>query len=199
MATTGWCVLTLSLLVLLSLSVSADDCSKYNPCKNGGTCSVDTFHTIFCLCTREYTGHNCQYAKGRLRVFVKTGANLRNRDGPGPGTSDPYVRVVAKDHLGHKRTKETKTIYNNASPTFNQWLDFGVKAWASMTVQILDRDWSRSDPLSRVVKGVLKQFGRTNYRIYGYRGYVDIYITYYRYAIGLHGPPGHRGITGPSG
>ena len=199
MATAGWCVLTLSLLALFSLSVNAEDCSNYNPCKNGGTCFVNTLHTVFCLCTREYTGNNCQYAKGRLRVFVKTGANLKNRDRAGSGISDPYVRVVATDRLGHKRTKETKTIYNNASPTFNQWLDFGVKAWASMTVQILDRDWARSDPLSRVVKGALNRFGQTNFRLYGYRGYVDLYITYYKYVIGLPGPPGRKGITGPSG
>ena len=121
MATAGWCVLTLSLLALLSLSVNADDCSP-NPCKNGGNCLDLPFGQIACFCPHGYVGKYCQYPKGRLRVLVKTGANPRDRDGTGLGTSDPYVKAVASDHLGNKKTRLTKTDYT-------MWAQNSTSGW----------------------------------------------------------------------
>lgn len=186
-----WQALVLSLLALLVANAQA--CK----CKNGGTCYDWPSGTTRCNCPRGYIGKYCEQPRGLLRVKVKTGANLRDRDGPAHGKSDPYVEIVATDHVGNKKKLRTRTDHNDQSPEWNQWLDFGVDTWDKMTMQIFDYDSHNGpDALSSLKKGVLEVLGSTNYRIEGHRGYVEVYIVYSRPpSIGV---PGIQGLPGPS-
>ena len=194
-----WFALSFTLLVLLlSLQAKAQkDCSP-NPCKNKGRCYNWPPGNVGCNCPRGYVGKYCAQPKGLLRVLVKTGANLQDRDGPLHGRSDPYVEVVATDHVGIKKTLRTRTDHNDQSPEWNQWLDFGVDTWDKLTLQVFDRDFHNGDDrLSKVQKGVLKVLGSTTYRLQGFRGYVDVFIVYSKPPIvGIDGLL--HGQSGPS-
>jgi len=128
-----------------------DEC-KSKPCLNGGTC-IDGFASFFCQCRPGYSGTRCEHLGGNLRVYIRNGNNLPNRDFHPSGTSDPYVEVIATDHLRNRIRKATSVKKGTSNPTWNEWLNFGTRAWQKFTVQVKDADpWGgfRDDPISDV-------------------------------------------------
>ena len=85
---------------------------------------------------------------GRLRIYVRYGHSLPDRDGWLAGDSDPYVKVVAYTRNGHPTTLQTSHRQGDESPEWNQWLDFGVDSWSRFSVQVYDRDPGSDDSLS---------------------------------------------------
>ena len=84
-----------------------------------------------------------------LRVFVRYGVGLRDRDGPFAGKSDPYVKVKAHDSSGGLVTKKTRHEQGNHSPVWNSWLNFGTRSnWHHIKISVWDRDIGRDDRLT---------------------------------------------------
>ena len=79
--------------------------------------------------------HNCPY-KGtgfasHLKVYVRSGNISTDFLGA-------YVRIRAYDNKGVGVTKVTSAVVNTASPTWNQWLDFGNRIWLYMDLHVLE-------------------------------------------------------------
>ena len=150
-----------------------DECAT-KPCLNGGTC-IDGNAQYTCRCRSGYAGPRCQFLKRRLRVYVRYGRNLPDRDGPFGGDSDPYVRFIARDSDGNTRTKNTRTINGNENPTWNQNIDFGIDTWRSLKVQVFDSDTGNDDALSSPQTFVISPGSHTQIKHCannGCRGYI---------------------------
>ena len=131
--------------------LDGDECIS-KPCLNGATCH-DGFASFFCQCPPGYSGTRCELLGGNLRVFLRNGKNLPNRDFHPSGTGDPFVEVIATDHLRNRIRKATSVKSGTSNPTWNEWLNFGTRVWQKFTVQVKDKDpWSgfRDDPISDV-------------------------------------------------
>ena len=161
------------------LILDGDECSP-NPCQNGGTC-IDGLSTYTCYCTNHYAGTTCQYLKGKLRVYARYGINLPDTDGFLAGDSDPYMKVVAYDSNGYTLTKATFHDQGDESPEWNQWLEFGVRGWNKIIVQVLDSDHGSDDALTATYTYTLTSKGSFTWRKIcgtgGCGGYV--YFDYY--------------------
>ena len=128
------------------LTPDGNECSS-NPCQNGGTC-YDVCVSFTCDCTGSYTGSTCRDFIGVLDILARDGSGLPDRDGFGGGDSDPYMEVIAYDIYGSSVRKTTSTDRNDESPSWNQNLVFGSRAWKRFTVRVWDKDIGRDDALS---------------------------------------------------
>lgn len=85
---------------------------------------------------------------GILKVYVKYGRGLPDRDGWFAGDSDPYVRVRAVDDRSQQTTQQTQYIQGNENPNWNRWLDFGGRrSWQYFEMSTWDSDWGSDDRL----------------------------------------------------
>ena len=85
---------------------------------------------------------------GILKVYVKYGRGLPDRDGWFAGDSDPYVRVTAVDDRSQQTTQRTQYIQGNENPNWYRWLDFGGRiSWQYFEMSTWDNDWGSDDKL----------------------------------------------------
>lgn len=117
---------------------------------------------------------------GHLRLYIRYGRNLQDRDGLFSGASDPFVRVTAVDANGNSVTRMTSIKDGTLNPDFYQWLDFGGRAWQFFRIQVLDHDSGLNgddDALSQRETVVVRagSFSRTH------AAFGNGYLTYYLY------------------
>ena len=85
---------------------------------------------------------------GILKVYVKYGWRLPDRDGWLAGNSDPYVRVTAVDDRLQYTIQRTQTIQGNENPNWYRRLDFGARrSWQYFVMSTWDDDWGSDDKL----------------------------------------------------
>ena len=125
--------------------VDGNECSP-NSCRNGGTC-IDGCSSYRCSCRPGYTGTNCEYATGNLRVYARYGRNLPDEDG-WLNDSDPYMEFIAVDQYGNERRLTSSVRGGDQSPDWNQHLTFGNGAWSRLKVRVYDSDNNADDALS---------------------------------------------------
>ena len=125
------------------LDPDLNDCNP-NKCVHG-TCT-DQFFAHRCNCPQGYSGLQCEVVQGSLRVYIRYGSGLINRDYF--DTSDPYAYLEAYDHEGNMKSLSTRTELNTLDPQWNQWLNFGEDSWSRVSVTIYDDDDYRSDVMS---------------------------------------------------
>ena len=106
--------------------VDGNECSP-NPCRNGGTCQ-DGCSRYSCSCPAGFSGHNCQFMSGNLRVTARYGQNWPDNDGLW-NDSDPYMEFIAIDRFGRSVRMASRIIGGNHDPEWNQVLNFGSRAW----------------------------------------------------------------------
>ena len=123
-----------------NLKLDRDECNP-NPCRNNGTCH-DLISSFSCDCPVGYTGPQCQYAKGRLRAFIRNATDLPTRaDG---GFVSPYVNMIAYMHNNSRVSRTTFAAKRVQSPHWNHMMDFGVGEWFQIKIKVLDWDKSRT-------------------------------------------------------
>ena len=128
-----------------NLKLDRDECNP-NPCKNNGTCH-DLISSFLCDCPAEYSGLQCQYAKGRLRIFIRNATNLPKRaDG---GFASSSVGVHAYMLNSSQTSRATYAAGQILSPQWNYEMDFGVGEWFKIDVRIYNWDGSRYTALSK--------------------------------------------------
>ena len=150
--------------------LDGNECNP-NPCLNGGTC-VDGISSYTCRCRPSYSGTNCGWLSGNFRVYARYGRNLQDKDGWW-NNSDPYLEVIAYDANGNSLRKRTSTKSGDQSPDWNEWLNFGTRAWRYFKVRVYDDDNNADDALSnQVTWTVSSHVSRTYVRLNCYRGYV---------------------------
>lgn len=118
--------LVLWLALLSSLAVLAD----------GFTCQGNTYEAALRNCPDS--GSQKLSAGGNVTVLVKAATNLPNRDftGTSAGVSDPYVKLSVG-----RVSAQTRTVYNNLNPEWNERINIGVLSSATaVTVEIWDED-----------------------------------------------------------
>ena len=86
--------------------------------------------------------------QGSLRVYIRYGSGLTNKDYNFEGTSDPYAQVEAYNHKGNWKRLKTRIESNTLDPQWNEWLNFGEDSWSRVSVTIYDSDGHRSAVLS---------------------------------------------------
>ena len=118
-----------------------------NPCLNGGTCN-DLCNRYTCSCPSSYTGDRCEHRQRRLRFYARYGRNLPDEDGWGAGDSDPYMEFIAYDVFGNSIQRTTSTDQGDDSPTWNENIDMGTRAWKKFKVRVMDNDVFSDDTLS---------------------------------------------------
>ena len=161
-----------------NLIPDGNECSP-NPCVRG-TC-IDLISAYRCNCPTGYRGTRCEFIRERLRVYVRYGRNLPDRDGWFAGDSDPYVRVIAYDHSGNYRNLRTADDHGNENPQWNQWLEFGVDTWTRFTVQVFDEDVGSDDALSSSTTYNLNYLTSRSYvRMSCVTGYIYFDYTFIR-------------------
>ena len=90
---------------------------------------------------------------GILKVYVKYGRGLPDRDGWFAGDSDPYVRVKAVDDRSQVTTQETHYIRGNENPNWYRWLNFGARrSWQYFEMSTWDDDWGSDDRLYMMIR-----------------------------------------------
>ena len=100
-----------------------------NPCQNGATCSsINTCAGYVCSCRPHYSGTLCEHLYGNLRLKARYARNLRDSD-EWLNNSDPYMEIIAYDENGNSVTKSTRELLGDTNPDWNQWLNFGARAW----------------------------------------------------------------------
>ena len=110
---------------------------------------------------------------GRLRLYVRYGINLPDKDGWFAGDSDPYVNVAAYDSDGNSISLRTSTDSGDESPSWYEWLDFGRDTWTSFNIKVYDSDVGTDDTLSTRVDYDLDSFTSRSYvRMDCYSGYI---------------------------
>ena len=95
---------------------------------------------------------------GTLKIYVRNGVGLPDRDGLHAGNSDPYVKVTAYRQSGDPVTLNTDHDQGDESPEWYEWLNFGNDYWTHFTVNVYDRDVGGDDSLS----------GMSTYNLNGY-------------------------------
>ena len=158
--------------IRLTFSISVtDNCT----CFNGGMCLANGR----CKCPTSYSGKHCEHVRGRLRIFVRNGANLHDRDSSSTSESDPFIVVSAYDHQGSVTEKYTSTINDDLNPVWNEWLDFGVNDWSWFTVQAWDEDIYSDQKLSYVYSYTTESYTSVKkQQMKGYEG-GTIYFDYF--------------------
>lgn len=132
-----------------SPNVENDSRCANNPCQNNGTC-VFTCAAYTCQCRSPYTGTNCEHWSGNLRVKARYGRNLPSSDPDSRflNINDPYMEVIAVDFNNNIVRRRSRDIPNVNNPNWNQWLEFGRRAWKKIKVRVYDEDRDRDDRLS---------------------------------------------------
>jgi len=150
-----------------------DHCHS-NPCQNGGHCSVLSSNTYECNCEGSNgAGLNCEHRVGNLRVYARGGTGLPDED-PWFNDSDPYLEVIAYDHLGNSVRKRTDDDSGDQSPEWNEWLNFGSRAWRRFSVKVWDEDLYSDDALSSTQTYYLNSpISRCYVRFNCYSGFVQ--------------------------
>ena len=155
-----------------------DNCYS-NPCQNGGHCLLLS-NGYWCNCEEsEGAGLNCEHRVGNLRIYARGGTGLPDEDG-WLNDSDPYLEVIAYDYLGNSLRKRTDDDSGDESPEWNEWLNFGSRAWKRFTVKVWDEDVIYDDALSSSQTFYLNDsfpIQRTFVRHNAYSGYV--WFDYY--------------------
>lgn len=143
-------------------------------CYNGGSCKMEGG----CDCPPKYGGEHCKYVRSQLRVHVRNGKMLANRDkSDKKDKSDPFIFVQAFDHYGGSKSLFTKTISDTLNPVWNEWLDFGENEWSWFTVQVWDEDTVYLQWLSYAYTYPLSaHVSKTMVKMKGFKGY--IYFDY---------------------
>ena len=113
---------------------------------------------------------------GNLRVYVKYGYGLPDRDGFLAGKSDPYVRVTAVDNYGGRVTHNTRHIQGDHSPHWYQWLYFGTRNWHHLEMSVWDSDFGADDRLTSTQTVHLRRGYYSNVR-HCCTVYFDYYIS----------------------
>ena len=141
-------------------------------CYNGGACPSYGWR---CRCPNNYSGTQCEYARGRLRIFARRGQNLKDRDrSVSARVSDPYLEVTAFDHNGGRKTLYTQVIRNSLNPVWNERLDFGENEWSWFTVQVWDEDRDYIQWLSYAYTfPLLTHTTQRRQRMNGFRGFIE--------------------------
>ena len=123
-----------------NLKLDRDECNP-NPCRNNGTCH-DLISSFSCECPVGYTGSQCQFAKGRLRIFIRNATDLpRRADG---GFVSPYVSVIAYRHNNSRVSRTTYAAKQILSPQWNFRMNLGVGEWYRIRMRVLDWDRNRT-------------------------------------------------------
>ena len=97
-----------------------------------------------------YYTFTLKYPEGRLKILVKDGNRLPDKDStflPKHRGSDAYVRVKAHSLDGKSITKRTETRWNTKRPRWNQTLDFGMGTWKNFNIQVFDKDKYEADDI----------------------------------------------------
>ena len=150
------------------------------PCQNGGTCeSVNSTCTGYrCRCGPSFSGTNCEHHYGNLRFKARYARNLQDKDG-WLNNSDPYMEIIAEDADGNTVRKRTRSIGGNVNPDWNQWLDFGNRAWKKYRVRVFDDDNNADDPLSSRYTRIVQWGSHTGERFNCYGGGYAVYDYYF--------------------
>ena len=160
-----------------NLIVDGNECSP-NLCQNRGSC-VDRCTGYTCHCRHGYTGTNCQYFAGYLRVTARYGRNLPDEDGWW-NDSDPYMEFIAVDVFGNSVRRTTRHLQGDHNPNWNQILYFGYRAWRSLRVKVYDSDFNSDDALSNQQTFWLSSLRTlSNLRHNCHRGYTIFDYSYY--------------------
>ena len=147
-----------------------NECSG-SPCRNGGTCR-DGCASYTCQCTSGYTGTNCEHFTGNLRFYARYGRDLPDEDG-WLNNSDPYMEFIAIDVYGNSVRMTTSTRGGDQSPDWNQWVNFGTRAWRQFKVRVYDDDDNADDALSSQFSWTLSSSQSQSYvRLNCHSGYV---------------------------
>ena len=86
---------------------------------------------------------------GILKVYVKYGRRLPDRDGWFAGDSDPYVKITAFDDSRRSSTQNTRHIQGDENPNWYQWMDFGGRiSWQYFEMSVWDSDVGSDDRLT---------------------------------------------------
>lgn len=92
--------------------------------------------------------YNCTFP-GILKVYIRYGRSLPDRDGLFAGDSDPYVKVTAVDDRRRRSTQNTQHIQGNENPNWYRWLDFGGRiSWEYFEMSVWDSDIRSDDRLT---------------------------------------------------
>ena len=102
---------------------------------------------FICTCPSYYVGIQCEHCVGCFQVYARGGTRLPDEDG-WLNNSDPYLEVIAYDYLGNSLRKRTDDDDGDQSPEWNEWLNFGCRAWKNFTVKVWDEDLIFDDALS---------------------------------------------------
>ena len=82
------------------------------------------------------------------------------------------MKIIAADENGNSVTKSTRELSGNTNPDWNQWLNFGRRAWKQFKVCIYDSDDNADDPLSNQYTWTVTLGSHTGQRFNCYdRGY----------------------------
>jgi len=84
----------------------------------------------------------------RLEIYARNGRNLPDSDVWWAGVSDPYIVFWAYDRYGGYVQLRTSIVQDNRNPVWNEWLDFGTRAFYAFKVQVWDADVGSDDALS---------------------------------------------------
>jgi hypothetical protein len=143
--TSHWSMkLLITYFVVLACATLQAHMATAQSCQNGGTYTCSGYS---CRCPHPYSGTRCEHLTGNLRVFAHYGHGLPDEDGLW-NDSDPYMEVIAVDASGRTLRRTSSYRPGDDSPVWNQWLNFGRRAWVRFHVRIYDSDPGRDDPLS---------------------------------------------------
>ena len=159
-----------------NFKVDGNECST-NPCQNGGTC-VDGCSSYSCQCAPNYSGTHCEHLYGDLRFKARYARNLRDSDGWW-NDSDSYMEVIAEDADGNTVRKRTRYLNNDRYPDWNEWLNFGRRAWKKYKVRVYDEDYDADDPLSSQYTRTVSWGSHTDERFDCYDGGHAVYDYYF--------------------
>ena len=67
-------------------------------------------------------------------------------DGWTAGNSDPYMEVIATDINGNIETKTTPVIGGTNDAFWNDYLEFSLRTWEELQVNIMDYDGANRKP-----------------------------------------------------
>ena len=176
----GSCIRNHELYFCYYTPLATNKCNT-SPCRNGGTCmsTVNTCTGYRCQCQSNYAGTHCENVYGNLRVKARYARNLPTGMDGWLNDGDPYMEVIAEEANGNTVRMRTRYLNNDRYPDWNQWLDFGRRAWKKIKVRIYDDDYNADDALSSQNIRYLSLGSHTSLRFNCYGGGHAIYDYVY--------------------